>query len=69
MLAGSAATSASAAAPSSPQAPALAGEKALSFPLGETLPDLGQALEVAPGILWLRMQLPFALDHINLWLL
>jgi glyoxylase-like metal-dependent hydrolase (beta-lactamase superfamily II) len=62
-------TSASAAAPSSPQAPALAGEKALSFPLGETLPALGQALEVAPGILWLRMQLPFALDHINLWLL
>ena len=25
--------------------------------------------EVAPGILWLRMPLPFALDHINLWLL
>lgn len=62
-------TSASASAPSSPQAPSLAGEKALSFPLGETLPALGQALEVAPGILWLRMQLPFALDHINLWLL
>lgn len=26
-------------------------------------------LEVAPGIRWLRMPLPFALDHINLWLL
>lgn len=62
-------TSASAAANSSPQAPALAGEKALSFPMGETLPALGDALEVAPGILWIRMQLPFALDHINLWLL
>jgi glyoxylase-like metal-dependent hydrolase (beta-lactamase superfamily II) len=24
---------------------------------------------VAPGIRWLRMPLPFALDHINLWLL
>jgi glyoxylase-like metal-dependent hydrolase (beta-lactamase superfamily II) len=24
---------------------------------------------VAPGIFWLRMPLPFALDHINLWLL
>ena len=24
---------------------------------------------MAPGILWLRMPLPFALDHINLWLL
>lgn len=62
-------TSDSAAANSSPQAPALAGEKALSFPMGETLPALGDALEVAPGILWIRMQLPFALDHINLWLL
>ena len=26
-------------------------------------------IEVAPGIHWLRMPLPFALDHINLWLL
>ena len=25
--------------------------------------------EVAPGVYWLRMPLPFALDHINLWLL
>ena len=25
--------------------------------------------EVAPGVLWLRMPLPFALEHINLWLL
>lgn len=25
--------------------------------------------EVAPGIFWLRMPLPFQLDHINLWLL
>jgi glyoxylase-like metal-dependent hydrolase (beta-lactamase superfamily II) len=47
----------------------MAGEKALSFPHGTTLPELGQALEVAPGILWIRMALPFALDHINLWLL
>jgi glyoxylase-like metal-dependent hydrolase (beta-lactamase superfamily II) len=57
--------------PSTPAAPAatLTGENALSFPLGTTLPELGQALEVAPGILWIRMALPFALDHINLWLL
>ena len=47
----------------------MAGEKALRFPLGTTLPALGQALEVAPGMWWLRMALPFALDHINLWLL
>ncbi|MCK7491174.1 MAG: hypothetical protein MZW92_05065 [Comamonadaceae bacterium] len=29
----------------------------------------GTAVEVAPGVRWLRMPLPFALDHINLWLL
>ncbi len=26
-------------------------------------------MAIAPGIRWLRMPLPFALDHINLWLL
>ena len=26
-------------------------------------------IELAPGVRWLRMPLPFALDHINLWLL
>lgn len=32
-------------------------------------PPPGAALDVAPGVKWLRMPLPFALDHINLWLL
>ena len=32
-------------------------------------PAPGEACAVAPGVLWLRMPLPFALDHINLWLL
>lgn len=32
-------------------------------------PALGEAVQVAPGIRWLRMPLPFALDHINLWLI
>lgn len=31
--------------------------------------DFGETLEVAPGIHWVRMPLPFALNHINLWLL
>ena len=35
----------------------------------DTLPDPGTTLEVAPGVRWVRMRLPFALDHINLWLL
>jgi glyoxylase-like metal-dependent hydrolase (beta-lactamase superfamily II) len=44
-------------------------EQQLVYPFGDTLPESGRALQVAPGIKWLRMGLPFALDHINLWLL
>ena len=32
-------------------------------------PESGQVREVAPGVWWLRMPLPFRLDHINLYLL
>lgn len=32
-------------------------------------PAMGQVIPVAPGIKWLRMPLPFRLDHINLYLL
>ena len=32
-------------------------------------PEGGRVVEVAEGVYWLRMPLPFALDHINLWLL
>ena len=44
-------------------------EQLLTYPFGETLPPLGTTLEVAPGVRWLRMLLPFQLDHINLWML
>jgi len=44
-------------------------EQQLNYPLGDTLPASGTALEVAPGVRWIRMDLPFALNHINLWLL
>lgn len=44
-------------------------EAQLNYPLGDTLPASGTALEIAPGVRWVRMALPFALDHINLWLL
>ena len=33
------------------------------------VPEPGQVIEAAAGVFWLRMPLPFALDHINLWLL
>jgi glyoxylase-like metal-dependent hydrolase (beta-lactamase superfamily II) len=35
----------------------------------ETPPLPGEAIRVADGIYWIRMPLPFQLDHINLWLL
>ncbi|MDO8698838.1 MAG: MBL fold metallo-hydrolase [Rhodoferax sp.] len=44
-------------------------EKRLHYPLGDTLPAAGEAVTVAPGVKWVRMALPFALNHINLWLL
>lgn len=44
-------------------------ERALHYPLADQLPPRGGALQVAPGVKWLRMGLPFTLDHINLWLL
>ena len=44
-------------------------ESQLDYPLGEELPAPARRIEVAPGIFWVRMPLPFALDHINIWLL
>jgi glyoxylase-like metal-dependent hydrolase (beta-lactamase superfamily II) len=43
--------------------------RGLLYPHGLQVPEPGALLEVAPGIWWLRMPLPFSLDHINLWLL
>jgi glyoxylase-like metal-dependent hydrolase (beta-lactamase superfamily II) len=40
----------------------------LRFPVA-TPPKPGEVVPIAPGVLWLRMPLPFALDHINLWLI
>jgi len=42
---------------------------ALTFPFASS-PAPGEALEVGPGVRWLRMRLPMAgLNHINLWAL
>ncbi len=40
----------------------------LHYPYPE-VPPPGTTLEVAAGVRWLSMPLPFQLDHINLWLL
>lgn len=41
----------------------------INYPFLDELPALGQAKELSPGVKWVRMPLPFALDHINLWLI
>ena len=38
----------------------------LTYPFAAA-PEVGKVLEVAPGVVWMRMPLPFALDHINIW--
>lgn len=40
----------------------------LSYPCSNT-PECANGVEIFPGIHWLRLPLPFDLDHINLWLL
>jgi glyoxylase-like metal-dependent hydrolase (beta-lactamase superfamily II) len=40
----------------------------LAYPFPE-VPAPGTTIEVAPGVHWLSMPLPFQLDHINLWLI
>jgi len=35
----------------------------------EAAPEAGKVLEVAPGVLWMRLPLPFQLNHINIWAL
>ncbi len=41
----------------------------LTYPFDTTVPAPGELIDVAPGVRWLRMPLPMALDHINLYLL
>src|SRR5581483_2191738 len=40
----------------------------LVFPVPEP-PRPGETVEIAPGILWARIPLPFRLDHINVYLI
>ncbi len=40
----------------------------LTYPW-ETLPAEGEAIRVAEGVLWIRLPLPMALDHVNIYAL
>ncbi|HVV40013.1 MAG TPA: MBL fold metallo-hydrolase [Nitrobacter sp.] len=41
---------------------------ALRYPW-ETPPGPGEVIEVMPGVLWVRLKLPFRLNHVNVYLL
>ena len=51
-----------------PEHPLAAPASGLTHPWPEP-PEGGTSILVAPGIRWIRMPLPFQLNHINLWLL
>jgi glyoxylase-like metal-dependent hydrolase (beta-lactamase superfamily II) len=38
----------------------------LTYPFAAP-PEVGKMIEVAPGVVWMRMPLPMKLDHINVW--
>ena len=41
----------------------------LTYPFDEQVPEQGETTEIIPGLYWVRMRLPFALEWINLWLI
>lgn len=45
-----------------------ASTASLSFPVPEA-PQPGTITPIAPGVRWLRLALPFALDHVNIYLI
>ncbi len=40
----------------------------MTYPFDET-PDNETALEILPGVFWIRMGLPISLNHINVWMI
>ncbi len=50
------------------EVPSRAVDRGLTYPLGAP-PAAGEAVEAAPGVLWMRLPLPMALDHVNVWAL
>ena len=44
-------------------------ESKVDYILGERVPEPATPIEITEGILWIRLPMPMALDHINLYLL
>ncbi|MDG1731416.1 MAG: MBL fold metallo-hydrolase [Thalassotalea sp.] len=49
------------------ESPGYVRDNFLEYPMTPPMPD-GSVVEIADGLLWLRMPMPMALDHINLYL-
>jgi glyoxylase-like metal-dependent hydrolase (beta-lactamase superfamily II) len=52
-----------------PSASELTNHLELIRPLFESAPRLGESIEIAPGLWWLRLPLSSTLDHINVYVL
>jgi len=48
--------------------PTIEAENGLRFPYPSS-PPFGEVIEIRPGVLWLRLPLPFLLDHVNIYLI
>ena len=44
------------------------GDENLNYPYGEKVPDAENTFEIAKGVHWARIPLPWSLDHINVYL-
>ena len=42
--------------------------QSLTYPIAQP-PAPGEAAEIAPGVLWFRLKLPFQLNHVNIYLI
>ena len=54
--------------PSTARPPSRPADPGIRYPFEEP-PGPGQAIQVAPGVLWMRLPLPMALDHVNVYAL
>jgi len=49
--------------------PTASAPSTLSYPWDKAQPAFGEMMTLRPGLHWVRMPMPFALNHINLWVL
>lgn len=53
-------------APTGETGDAMHAARGLTYPFGDP-PEFGKAITVAPGVMWMRLSMPIALNHINVY--